>query len=33
MLRTPFQRGEEKAALARALQALEFVGLRPDAEQ
>jgi branched-chain amino acid transport system ATP-binding protein len=33
MLRTPFQREEEKAALARAVQALEFVGLRPDAEQ
>jgi branched-chain amino acid transport system ATP-binding protein len=33
MLRTPFQRGEEKAALARAVKALEFVGLRPDAEQ
>ena len=33
MLRTPFQRQEEKAALARAVQALEFVGLRPDAEQ
>ena len=33
MLRTPFQRGEEKAALARAVQALTFVGLRRDAEQ
>ena len=33
MLRTPFQREEEKAALAKALQALEFVGLRPDTEQ
>jgi len=33
MLRTPFQRGEEKAALARAVKALNFVGLRRDAEQ
>ena len=33
MLRTPFQRQEEKVALARAVQALEFVGLRADAEQ
>ncbi|MGD8530065.1 MAG: ABC transporter ATP-binding protein [Syntrophobacterales bacterium] len=33
MLRTPFQRREEKAALASATQALDFVGLRRDAEQ
>jgi branched-chain amino acid transport system ATP-binding protein len=33
MLRTPFQRSEEKAALARSVQALNFVGLRRDARQ
>jgi len=33
MLRTPFQRREEKAAIASATQALDFVGLRRDAEQ
>ena len=33
MLRTPFQRGEEEAAIAKAVQTLNFVGLRRDAAQ
>jgi branched-chain amino acid transport system ATP-binding protein len=33
MLRTPFQRREEKAALGRATQALDFVGLLREAGQ